>query len=127
MIGPPERAVGEQIALLRSVGYAAFGRHERDLDVLDLVFDSILDEPGSGDVRRLRFSGHGITLDVDIHSNRRGDAGLTIELRVSPSGPVVVESRGGDAEGPTGARLVSFLLRWPGTAQRPVRTAWLML
>ncbi|MEV4261810.1 hypothetical protein [Kribbella sp. NPDC049584] len=125
MIGPPERAVGEQIALLRSVGYAAFGRHERGLDVLDLIFDSILDAPGSGDVRRLRFSGHGITLDVDIHES--GRSGLTIELRVSPSGPVVVESRGGDAEGPNGARLVSFLLRWPGTAQRPVRTAWIML
>ena len=47
MIGPPERAAGEQIALLRSVGYAAFGRHERDLDVLDLVFDSIVDAPGT--------------------------------------------------------------------------------
>ena len=45
MIGPPERAAGEQIALLRSVGYAAFGRHERDLDVLDLVFDSLVDAP----------------------------------------------------------------------------------
>jgi hypothetical protein len=123
MIGPPERAAGEQIALLRSVGYAAFSRHERDLDVLDLVFDSIVDAPGSEDVRRLRFAGHGITLDVDVH----GQANLTIELRVSPSGPVVVESRGGEAEGPTAARLVSFLLRWPGSTQRPVRTAWIML
>ena len=123
MIGPPERAAGEQIALLRSVGYAAFGRHERDLDVLDLVFDSIVDAPGTGDIRRLRFAGHGITLDVDV----RGQADLTIELRVSPSGPVVVESRGGDTDGPTAARLVSFLLRWPGGTQRPVRTAWIIL
>jgi hypothetical protein len=123
MIGPPERAVHEQIALLRSVGYAAFGRHERDLDVLDLIFDSIVDAPGSTDVRRLRFGGHGITLDVDV----RGQVDLTIELRVSPSGPVMVESRGGDAEGPTEARLVSFLLRWPGSTQRPVRTAWIIL
>ena len=123
MIGPPERAAGEQIALLRSVGYAAFGRHERDLDVLDLVFDSIIDAPGSEDIRRLRFAGHGITLDVDVH----GQADLTIELRVSPSGPVAVESRGGAADGPTAARLVSFLLRWPGSTQRPVRTAWIML
>ncbi|MEU4287747.1 hypothetical protein AB0E63_05960 [Kribbella sp. NPDC026596] len=123
MIGPPERAAGEQIALLRSVGYAAFGRHERDLDVLDLVFDSIVDAPGTGDIRRLRFAGHGITLDVDV----RGQADLTIELRVSPSGPVMVESRGGDTEGPTAARLVSFLLRWPGSTQRPVRTAWIIL
>jgi len=127
MIGPPERVAGEQIALLRSVGYAAFGRHEQDLDVIDLVFDSIVDTPGTpdiqGDVRRLRFAGHGITLDVDV----QGQADLTMELRVSPSGPVVVESRGGDAEGPTAARLVSFLLRWPGSTQRPVRTAWIML
>ena len=123
MIGPPERAAGEQIALLRSVGYAAFGRHERDLDVLDLVFDSIVDAPGTGDIRRLRFAGHGITLDVDVH----GQTDLTIELRVSPSGPVVVESRGGDTDGPTAARLVSFLLRWPGGTQRPVRTAWIIL
>ncbi|WP_406057046.1 hypothetical protein [Kribbella sp. NBC_00889] len=127
MIGPPERAVGEQIALLRSVGYAAFGRHERDLDVLDLVFDSLVDAPGfssdtHGDFRRLRFTGHGITLDVDIH----GQTDLTVELRVSPSGPVMVESRGAD-DGPTAARLVSFLLRWPGSTQRPVRTAWIML
>ncbi|TDW23507.1 hypothetical protein [Kribbella kalugense] len=123
MIGPPERAVHEQIALLRSVGYAAFGRHERDLEVLDLVFDSIVDAPGTGDIRRLRFSGHGITLDVSVH----GQTDLTVELRVSPSGPVVVESRGDNTDGPDAARLVSFLLRWPGSAQRPVRTAWIML
>jgi hypothetical protein len=124
MIGPPERAAGEQIALLRSVGYAAFGRHERDLDVLDLVFDSLVDAPECGrDVRTLRFTGHGIALDVDV----RGQGDLTVELRVSPAGPVVVESRGAEVDGPTEARLVSFLLRWPGTPQRPVRTAWVML
>jgi hypothetical protein len=124
MIGPPERAMGEQIAVLRSVGYAAFGRHERDLDVLDLVFDSLVDAPDcSRDVRTLRFIGHGIALDVDV----RGQGDLTVELRVSPIGPVVVESRGAEGDGPAQARLVSFLLRWPGTPQRPVRTAWVML
>lgn len=112
---PPERAAGEQIALLRSVGYAAFGRHERNLDILDLVFDSLVDTPGADGVRRLRFAGHGVTLDVER-------TGQGVELRVSPSGPVVVESRGDEA-----TRLVSFLLRWPGDAQRPVRTAWIML
>jgi hypothetical protein len=117
MIGPSEGAACEQIALVRSVGYAAFGRHERDLDVLDLVFDSLVDQPGD-DVRRLRFAGHGVTLDVERTT-------LTVELRVSPAGPVVVEARGGD--GPGDAQLVSFLLRWPGSAQRPVRTAWIML
>jgi hypothetical protein len=124
MIGPPERAMGEQIAVLRSVGYAAFGRHERNLDVLDLVFDSLVDAPDCcRDVRTLRFTGHGIALDVDV----RGQDDLTVELRVSPTGPVVVESRGSDGDGPTDTRLVSFLLRWPGTPQRPVRTAWVML
>ncbi|GAA1134195.1 hypothetical protein GCM10009630_35510 [Kribbella jejuensis] len=112
---PPERAAGEQIALLRSVGYAAFGRHERDLDVLDLVFDSLIDTPGAAGVRRLRFAGHGVTLDV-----QRTPEG--VELRVSPAAPVVVESRGDEAN-----RLVSFLLRWPGGTQRPVRTAWIIL
>lgn len=116
--------MGEQIAVLRSVGYAAFGRHERDLDVLDLVFDSLVDAPDCcRDVRTLRFTGHGIALDVDV----RGQGDLTVELRVSPTGPVVVESRGAEGDGPTEARLVSFLLRWPGTPQRPVRTAWVML
>ncbi|MGW6198388.1 hypothetical protein ACWF0M_19740 [Kribbella sp. NPDC055110] len=118
MIGPPERAACEQIALFRSVGYAAFGRHERGLDVLDLVFDSLVDQPGADDARRLRFAGHGVTLDVERTE-------LTVELWVSPAGPVVVEARGGD--GPGDAQLVSFLLRWPGSAQRPVRTAWIML
>jgi len=125
MGGPPERARGEQLELLRSGGYAAFGRHERDLDVLDLVFDSLVDAPGSSgdEVRRLRFAGHGYTVDVDV----RGQANLTVELRVSPTGPVLVESRGADSDEPPASRLVSFLLRWPGSAQRPVRTAWIML
>ncbi|TDO69658.1 hypothetical protein EV651_101703 [Kribbella sp. VKM Ac-2571] len=112
---PEERPAGEQIALFRSAGYAAFGRHERDLDVLDLIFDSIIDNPGVDDVRRLRFAGHGVTLDVTRTA-------LDVELWVFPAGPVVIESRGDELSG-----LVSFLLRWPGGAQRPVRTAWVML
>ena len=111
----PERAAGQQIALLRSVGYAAFKQHERDLDVLDLVFDSLVDAPGMDGVRRLRFAGYGVTLDVVR-------TGQGVELRISPAGPVVVESRGDEA-----TQLVSFLLRWPGGAQRPVRTAWIRL
>lgn len=123
MIGPPERVVGEQVALVRSIGYAAFGRHERDLDVLDVVFDSLVDAPGVDDVRRLRFAGHGVTLDVAVH----GREDLTVELRISPSGPVVVESRGDGTKTSDGARLVSFLLHWPGSTHRPVRTAWIVL
>jgi hypothetical protein len=124
MIGPPERVSGEQIARLRSVGYAAFGRHNRDLAVLDLVYDSFVDGPGDDEpgVRRLRFTGHGVTLDVE----RTGD---TVELWITPPGPVVVETRGGDGttDGASERQLVSFVLRWPGGEQRPVRTAWIML
>ncbi len=50
---------------------------------------------------------------------------LSVELRVTPYGPVQVESRG--ADGPGDTRLVSFLLQWPNSTQRPVRTAWIML
>ena len=122
MVEPlPERAVDARIALLRSVGYAAFERHEQNLDVLDVVFDSLVDTPGADDGRQLRFAGHGVTLDLHVH----GRTDLTVDLRVSPPGPVLVESRGDDAG--LGTRLVSFLLRWPGSTQRPVRTAWIML
>jgi hypothetical protein len=125
MAGPPERAAGTQLELTRLVGYAAFGWYEPDLDVLDLVFDSLVDIPGGSDdeVRQLRFTGHGCTLDVDVRGHQR----LTAELRVSPAGPVVVESRSPDVDRPFAQRLVSFLLRWPGTTRRPVRTAWIML
>jgi hypothetical protein len=125
MAGPLEHAAGEQLELLRSVGYAAFGRHERDLDVLDLVFDSLVDAPESScdGVRQLQFAGHGYTLDVAVS----GQAQLTVELRVSPAGPMLVEARGADIDGPLAPRLVSFLLRWPGSPQRPARTAWIML
>jgi hypothetical protein len=129
MGGPVERAAGQQIETLRSVGLAAFGWHDRDLDVLDLVFDSLVDEHGDEtgdgrDGRRLRFAGHGCTLEVDVH----GSTELTVELRVFPPGPVVVESRGTGTEPmPSPRRLVSFVLRWPGGTRHPVRTAWIML
>ncbi|MBB5834094.1 hypothetical protein [Kribbella italica] len=124
MGGRPERAAGQQLELLRSAGYAAFAHHERDLAVLDLIYDSLVDGSDIGDdVRHLRFAGHGWTLDVDA----RGRGQLTVDLWVCPAGPVVVEARAGDADDPVTRRLVSFLLRWPGTARRPVRTAWIML
>ncbi|WP_427894914.1 hypothetical protein ACQHIV_15565 [Kribbella sp. GL6] len=110
-----ERAAGEQIALLRCIGYAAFSRRDRDVDVLDLVFDSLIDAPASEGVRRLRFTGYGVTLDVERTEQ-------AVELRVLPAGPVVVEACGDEA-----TRLVSFLLRWPAGTRRPVRTAWVML
>jgi hypothetical protein len=125
MSGRPERAAGEQLELLRSLGYAAFGTHERDLEILDLVYDSLLDAPGIGGdaVRRLRFAGEDWTLDVDVSGTEQ----LTVDLRVRPAGPFVVEARAAEPDSPVAPRLVSFLLRWPGTARRPVRTAWIML
>ncbi|GAA1511628.1 hypothetical protein [Kribbella lupini] len=121
----PERAASTQLELLRSVGYAAFGQHERDLEVLDLVYDSLVDplDEGTSTVRRLRFADLNWALEVDVH----GQEHLTVDLRLHPPGPVVVEARAADTDGPAAQRLVSFLLRWPGTARRPVRTAWIML
>ncbi|GAB2583180.1 hypothetical protein [Kribbella endophytica] len=120
-----ERSAGKQLELLRSAGYAAFARHERDLEVLDLVYDSLVDplDERTDPARRLRFADLNWTLDVEVHGHEH----LTVNLRLHPSGPVAVEARASDGDSPEAQRLVSFLLRWPGTARRPVRTAWIML
>lgn len=123
---------------LRTAGRAAYLDHRWDVDVLDLVFDSIVDTPGglSGEVRSLRFVGRGCTVDVDLHGYRR----VTPGLRVSPTGPVVVETRTWGVHGPRTTlwsqanatiwvrpQLTSFLLRWPGSDRPPARTAWVLL
>jgi hypothetical protein len=135
---PPASPEDSRLDALRIAGYSAYAAHDWDAVVLDLVFDSLLDTPGGGTdgARRLRFAGADCTLDVEV----RGDRELTVELRVSPAGPVVVESRtpvpGGtgtilwtQGEAMTWLRpqLTSFLLRWPGTDRSPARTAWVLL
>jgi hypothetical protein len=86
--------------------------------------------------RQLRFDGPGCTVEVNVQGVRR----LTVELRVSPPGPVVMEAR---SPGSRTARtvlwtdgramvwlrpqLTSFLLRWPGSDRPPARTAWVAL
>ena len=43
-------------------------------------------------------------------------------------GPSASPPRDSTTTGPDGdTRLVSFLLQWPNSTQRPVRTAWIML
>ena len=131
----PEESGAEQI---RAAGHSAYDDHDWDAIVLDLVFDSVLDTPNgaSEEVRRLRFAGAGCVVDVEV----RGDGELTVELRVTPAGSIVVETR---TPGRSGARtilwtqgqamtwlrpqLTSFLLRWPGTDRPPARTAWVLL
>jgi hypothetical protein len=133
-----ETEIDKLQADLRAAGHAAYLDHDWDADVLDLVFDSIIDTPDglSGEVRRLRFVGPDCTVHVDVRGNRR----LTVDLRVSPTGPVVVESRTPGVRGPTRIawsqgqamlwlrpQLTSFLLRGPGSERGPARTAWVLL
>lgn len=130
--------VHRQQEALRAAGHAAYLDHDWDIPVLDLVFDSIVDTPHglSAPVRRLRFVGQGCTVDVDVHGYSR----LTVELRVSPSGPVWMESRTPGIRGPQTilwsqgqtivwmrSQLTSFLLDWPESNRMPVRTAWVLL
>jgi hypothetical protein len=129
-------------AELRAAGHAAYFDHDWDAGVLDLVFDSVVDsvvetpDERSGGVRRLRFTGAGHEIDAEV----RGGGQLTVDVRIVPAGPVVVEAHTTGGQGPTTIvwcqgrariwlrpQLTSFLLRWPGTDRQPIRTAWVLL
>lgn len=106
--------------------------------MLDLVADTFIDtgsEP-SGYMRRLRFEGDDCTADVDV----RGRTTLTLEVRLTPDEPAIVELRTVDAAGrietqrrgsgpfadvPPG--LTSVLIRWADVERRPAKTAWVRL
>ena len=120
---------------VRATGHAVYVDHDRSLPVLDLVFDSLIDTADGVEaaVRRLRFAGHDCTVEVTIS----GDRLLTVDLDVSPGGPVVVESHTPGIRGPLAIlwsqgrtmtwmrpALTSFVLRWPSAGHLPVRTAW---
>jgi hypothetical protein len=130
---------------VRTAGYAAYADRARDqdvygeIDVVDLVFDSLVDTANgvSDEIRRLRFVGQTCRVDVDVRGYQR----RTATVRVWPAGPVVVEScaPGGRGRSPlvqslgqltmtwSRPQLTSFFLRWPGSDRRPVRTAWVIL
>jgi hypothetical protein len=121
-----------------AVGRAAYLDHDWDVAVLDLVFDSLVDtvDGPQSPVRRLRFAGYECTVEVVVS----GDRLLTVDLEVSPGGPVVVESHTPGVRGPLAIlwshgrtmtwmrpQLTSFVLRWPAPGHLPVRTAWVPL
>ena len=127
-----------RVEKVAAVGRAAYLDHDWDVAVLDLVFDSLIDTADGAQlpVRRLRFAGYDCTVEVTTS----GDRLLTVDLKVSPDGPVVVESHMPGVRGPLAIlwsrgrtmtwmrpQLTTFVLRWPGGTQRPVRTAWIML
>jgi hypothetical protein len=106
--------------------------------VLDLVFDSLVDTVDGArlPVRRLRFAGY----DCSVEVTTSGDRLLTVDLKVSPDGPVVVESHMPGVRGPLAIlwshgrtmtwmrpHLTSFVVRWPSAGHLPVRTAWVPL
>lgn len=121
-----------------AAGRAAYLDHDWDVAVLDLVFDSLVDTVNGeqAQVRRLRFAGHDCIVEVAVS----GDRLLTVDLKVSPGGPVVVESHTPGVRGPLAIlwshgrtmtwmrpQLTSFVLRWPTAGHLPVRTAWVPL
>ncbi|MFF0271276.1 hypothetical protein [Kribbella sp. NPDC004536] len=133
-----ERGDADRVAEVAAAGRAAYLDHDWDLAVLDLVFDSLVDTPDGArlPVRRLRFAGHNCTVEVTTS----GDRLLTVNLAVSPDGPVVVESHMPGVRGPLAIlwsrgrtmtwmrpQLTSFVVRWPSTGHLPVRTAWVPL
>lgn len=124
-----------QAEQVRAAGHAAYLDHDWNLPVLDLVFDSLVDtvDGEQAAVRELRFAGHECTVEVRIS----GDHLLTVDVDVSPRGPVVVESHTPGIRGPLAIlwshgrtmtwmrpQLTSFVLRWPSAGHLPVRTAW---
>lgn len=127
--------MAKAVEQVRATGHTAYLDNDRDLPVLDLVFDSLVDTADGVEaaVRRLRFTGHDCTVEVIIS----GDRLLTVDVDVSPGGPVVVESHTPGIRGPLAIlwshgrtmtwmrpQLTSFVLRWPSAGHLPVRTAW---
>ena len=127
-----------RVEVVAAVGRAAYVDHDWDVAVLDLVFDSLVDTVDGAQlpVRQLRFAGHGCTVEVTTS----GDRLLTVDLKVSPDGPVMVESHMPGVRGPLAIlwshgrtmtwmrpHLTSFVVRWPSAGHLPVRTAWVPL
>lgn len=136
--GPGELGNSGQVNEVAATGRAAYLDHDWDIAVLDLVFDSLVDTADGArlPVRRLRFAGHNCTVEVTTS----GDRLLTVNLEVSPGGPVVVESHMPGVRGPLAIlwsrgrtmtwmrpQLTSFVVRWPSAGHLPVRTAWVPL
>ncbi|MBO0829184.1 MAG: hypothetical protein J2P24_15535 [Streptosporangiales bacterium] len=120
------------------VGRAVFADHDWESEVLDVAFDSVLDDPDglSNQVRRLDFTSDDCAVVVEVHGRRRLSVGLT----VTPHGSGDVEAWIVDGDGrrridrvlhrcavAVRPGLTSFVVRWPEGEHRPVRTSWVML
>ncbi|HEX6444301.1 MAG TPA: hypothetical protein VF053_04365 [Streptosporangiales bacterium] len=121
-----------------AVGRALFADHDWESDVLDIAFDSILDEPGglTKPARRLEFTHGDCTVVVEVRGRER----LSVSLSVRPHGSGDVEAWVVDGDGrrridrvlhrcavAVRPGLTSFLIRWPSGEHVPVRTSWVML
>jgi hypothetical protein len=102
--------------------------------VADTVIDPGAESPAY--LRQLRFAGDGCTADVDI----RGRTTLTLDVRVSPYDPEIMELRTVDAAGrietlcrgrgpftDVSPGLTSLLIRWADEERGPAKTAWVRL
>jgi hypothetical protein len=82
---------------VRDAAIAAFDEGEIEGLVLDLVADTLVDPlPGrSRHNRQLRFAGHGRVAEVAVRETRS----LTLDVRLSPDRPAVIELRTADGSG----------------------------
>lgn len=123
---------------VQAVGHALIDDHDWDVDVLDLVFDSVLDDTAGlvDGVRSLRFAGPDREVEVDV----RGHVYLSVDLRIRPDDPVAVSALAKSRADPgtvtwqcerelacLPAGLTSFLFEWSQPDRRPARTAWVLL
>lgn len=124
---------------VRAVGHDLLGDHDWHVGVLDLVYDSVVDDPAGlvNDVRTLRFARGDRAAELSV----RGRVYLFVDITVAPDDGAAVSVLARDHSGrgtvtwscprelgwlPAG--LTSFLFEWPSdTGRRPVRTAWVLL
>lgn len=120
------------------VGRALFADHDWESEVLDVAFDSVLDDPDglTNRVRRLDFTSGDCRVVVEVRGRQR----ISVGLRVTPCGSGDVEAWVVDENGrrridrvlhrcavAVRPGLTSFVVRWPGGEHGPVRTSWVVL
>ena len=124
---------------VRLLGRAAYDRREPDIPVADLTVDSLMTSPHpSSGVRTLRFVTSQRSVTVEVTNEPEC---VSLAIRLWPQTTVAIEVRPvhgtvqhvwSDSRGnafcdavPPGP--LSLLVRWPGTAGGPLRTAWVQV